>query len=148
MFRGLTIINIDEKGRLAMPTKYRDDLKSSLVVTIDTEQRCLLLYPFKTWQSIEEKLVGLPSFNAQARRIQRLLIGHATEVELDAHGRFLLPAPLREHAELKKKAVLVGQGNKLEIWAETSWEEARTLWLTQPVQETDVLPVELQHLAL
>ena len=102
MFRGINAINIDGKGRLAVPTRYRDALVSqdgaSLVVTIDTEETCLLLYPAKQWQVIEDNLQRLPSFNAAARRIQRLLIGHATDVELDGNGRLLLPPLLRTTA--------------------------------------------------
>ena len=107
MFRGINSITVDSKGRLALPARYRDTFasadKSALVVTIDTEETCLLLYPLRIWQGIEEKLQALPSFNPTARRIQRLLIGHATDVELDAQTRFLVPPLLREYAHLEKK---------------------------------------------
>lgn len=152
MFRGISSLNLDPKGRLAVPTKYREQLNAlcggQLVVTIDTEQKCLLLYPFPEWQIIEEKLTVLPSFNLLARRIQRLLIGHATEVNLDANGRFLLPANLRDHAALKKKIILLGQGNKFEIWSESNWQTSRDAWLAEPLQEADTLPLELENLSL
>src|SRR3990167_4083686 len=125
MFRGINAITIDAKGRLAVPVRYRDALSLSaksestaLVITIDTEEKCLLLYLAKDWLTIENKLQNLPSFNQATRRIQRLLIGHATDVELDSHGRLLLAPLLREYAELDKKIVMIGQGNKFEIWNE------------------------------
>ena len=82
-------------------------------MTIDTEERCLLLYPLKAWEEIESKLSQLPSFNPAARRIQRLLIGHATEAELDSHGRILLPTLLRDYAGLSKRAMLMGRVKNL-----------------------------------
>ena len=123
MFRGVNGINIDVKGRIVIPTRYRERLQESrscVVLTIDTEEKCLLLYPFAAWEDIESKLAELPSFNPQARRIQRLLIGHATEVELDNHGRILLPPLLREYAGLSKHAMLVGQGKKIRPWLSNS----------------------------
>src|SRR3989344_9310131 len=102
MFRGLTAIQVDDKGRMAIPARYREVLEEEargyLVVTIDTEERCLLLYPYAQWELIEEKLEALPSYNHSSRRIQRLLIGHATELEIDRQGRILLPLLLREYA--------------------------------------------------
>ena len=89
MFRGINVINLDTKGRLAIPTRYRaglqDEANGRLIVTIDTEEHCLLLYPLTAWKEIEQKIESLPSFNQATRRIQRLLIGHATELELDAN---------------------------------------------------------------
>ena len=78
MFRGINAINLDSKGRFAIPSRYREGLGEQIVATIDTEEPCLLLYPVLQWQTIEDGLQKLPSFNAAARRIQRLLIGHAT----------------------------------------------------------------------
>jgi len=152
MFRGLTAINLDTKSRLAMPMKYREQLNTlcaaRLIITIDTEQCCLLLYPLNQWQVIEEKISTLPSFNSAARRIQRLLLGHATEIELDANGRFILPATLRDYAELKKKIMLVGQGNKFEIWDDATWRKCRDAWLAKPLKDEDSLPLELETLSL
>lgn len=129
MFRGINSLIIDSKGRLAIPTRYREALGNALVVTIDTEETCLLLYPANHWQVIEDNLQKLPSFNAAARRIQRLLIGHATDIELDANGRVLLPGMLREYAKLDKNLVLIGQGNKFELWDEVLWQSKREQWL-------------------
>ncbi len=152
MFRGINAINIDGKGRIAVPTRYRDALLAedagALVVTIDTEETCLLLYPVKAWQVIEANLQRLPSFNAQARRIQRLLIGHATDVELDSNGRVLLPPPLREHAKLDKRAVLIGQGNKFEVWDEALWQSRRSEWLAEEAAGDDSLPDEMKTFSL
>jgi len=148
MFRGANSVNMDPKGRIVMPTRYRACLQEGSILTIDTEERCLLLYPLETWEEIESKLAALPSFNAQARRIQRLLIGHATEVELDAQGRMLVPPLLREYAGIEKKAVLVGQGKKIEIWAETHWQESRSVWLKEELRQDGELPEVVKLLSL
>ena len=152
MFRGINAINIDGKGRIAVPTRYRDALLAedagAVVATIDTEETCLLLYPVKAWQVIESNLQRLPSFNAQARRIQRLLIGHATDLELDSNGRLLLPPLLREYAHLDKRVVLIGQGNKFEIWDEALWQTRRADWLAVEASGEDSLPVEMMTFSL
>lgn len=152
MYRGINAINLDEKGRLALPTRYRDnfhsDLDNQVVVTIDTEERCLLLYPLAEWEEIEAKIEALPSFNPAARRIQRLLIGHASEITIDASGRILLPQVLREYAGLDKQIMLVGQGKKFEIWSATNWDARRKDWLTIDTIGMENLPVELQTLSL
>ena len=151
MFRGLHTINLDAKGRLAIPTKYREPLAelcgAHLVATIDTEERCLLIYPVNEWEEIQQKIEALPSFNPVARRIQRLLIGHATDLELDGSGRVLLPQPLREYAGLEKESVLIGQGKKLELWSKTLWQSRRDDYLDM-VSQPDQLPDELQSLSL
>lgn len=152
MFRGINAVNIDAKGRMAMPVRYRELLAAEnapqLVVTIDTEEACLLLYPLSEWEVIEQKLQALPTFNKAARRIQRLLIGHATELELDSSNRVLLPPLLREYANLDKKIMLVGQGKKFEIWDEQQWKLGRESWLDKETGSLDELPPELQSIAL
>ncbi|GGI79745.1 division/cell wall cluster transcriptional repressor MraZ [Legionella impletisoli] len=151
MFRGINSISIDGKGRLTMPTRYRDALgedRASLVVTIDTEETCLLLYPASQWQVIEDNLQRMPSFNATARRIQRLLIGHATDVELDGNGRILLPPLLRDYAHLNKRVVLIGQGNKFEVWDESLWQSKREQWLAEEASREDGLPDEMKTFSL
>ncbi len=152
MFRGINAITIDAKGRLALPARYRDimdlGIKTPLIVTIDTEESCLLMYPIAEWQLIEEKIQKLPSFNPLARRIQRLLIGHATELEIDANGRILLPGLLREYAELEKKIVMIGQGNKFELWDEAKWYSKRQQWLTEDSNNLGQLPEEMGTLSL
>jgi MraZ protein len=149
VFRGATQITLDAKGRLAIPTRYRERIVArcggQLVVTVDKDY-CLLVYPFPDWEDIEQKLVALPSLNKQARRLQRLMVGYATEIEMDGHGRMLLPRELREFAGLGKQAILLGQGNKFELWDEESWNEKRDAWLND---EDDLdLPSELESLSL
>ena len=133
MFRGVNSISLDAKGRFAIPTKYREGLKDScagqLVLTIDISERCLLIYESPEWDEVERKLMKLPTFNKNARALQRVLVGHASEVEMDGQGRILLPAPLRDYAGLERQAVLVGQGNKFEMWDETTWNERRNAWI-------------------
>lgn len=134
-----------------MPSRYRAGVQEAcdgqLVVTVDRDH-CLLLYPLPEWEVIERKLVKLPSLNKQARRLQRLLIGHATEVEMDSHGRILLPPPLREFAALDKRIVLIGQGNKFELWNEPEWNDRRDAWLEEGGDEEGGLPIELESLSL
>lgn len=151
MFRGVHSLNLDAKGRLVMPTRYRQRLieicNGQLVITVDRDH-CLLLYPLPEWELIEQKLARLPSFNPQARSLQRLLIGHATEVELDGAGRVLLPPLLRDFARLEKTAVLIGQSNKFELWSEALWNERRDAWLAQGGESAQPLPSELESLSL
>ncbi|WP_210396734.1 division/cell wall cluster transcriptional repressor MraZ [Motiliproteus sediminis] len=151
MFRGVNPINLDAKGRMAIPTRYRERIaercEGQMVATIDTEARCLLLYTLPEWEVIQAKIEALSSFNAETRRIQRLLIGHATDLEMDGSGRLLLPAPLRDYAELDKKVVLLGQGKKFEIWSEALWTQTRDAYL-QEVEGGGVMPEELQSLSL
>ncbi len=134
MFRGVNEIALDGKGRLAMPTRYRQEIfalcSGSLVFTIDRES-CLLLYPLPVWERLENELVRLPNLDAHARRLQRLLLGHATEVTMDGHGRLLVPGPLRDFARLDHDAVLVGQGEKFELWDAALWRGNRDQWITE-----------------
>ncbi len=136
---------------MAIPTRYRERIaercEGQMVATIDTEARCLLLYTLPEWEVIQAKIEALSSFNAETRRIQRLLIGHATDLEMDGSGRLLLPAPLRDYAELDKKVVLLGQGKKFEIWSEALWTQTRDAYL-QEVEGGGVMPEELQSLSL
>jgi len=152
VFRGINQIQLDDKARMSVPIRYRENLKRGadhqVVITIDTEERCLLLYPLTEWEEIERKIGALPSFNRSVRRIQRLLVGHATEAELDSNGRILLPQPLREYAGLQKSIMLVGQGKKFEIWDEARWNETREGWLETGLGDTESLPIELQSLSL
>ena len=138
MFRGVNALNLDVKGRMAMPTKYRERLKvhcsGQLIITVDPDH-CLLIYPLPEWEEIERTISHLPNLDKQTRRLQRLLIGHATECELDGQNRILLPPPLREFAALDKRVVLIGQGNKFELWNEETWNERRDKWLADAVEE-------------
>ena len=135
MFRGIHQVSVDAKGRLSLPARLRDEFlqyeDAGVVVTIDPMSRCLLLYPLSEWEQIQEKLDRLPSFQPQARRLQRLLVGHATDLEIDSAGRLLLPAPLREFAKIQRKSALLGQGKKLEIWGLEEWESQREEYLSE-----------------
>ena len=126
MFRGVAQLNLDSKGRLAVPARYRDGLLARcgghLVITADSD-RCLLIYPLPDWEPIEQKLMQLSSFNAQIRELQRRIVGYAEDVLLDATGRILVPPALRGYAQLGKNVVLVGQGNKFELWDKQKWEQ-------------------------
>jgi MraZ protein len=150
MFRGATKITLDDKGRMVMPNRYREQIaelaQGKLVVTVDKDQ-CLLIYPLPEWEQIERKLMSLPSLNATARRLQRLMVGHATELPLDGHGRLLLPPELRAFAKLARHGMLIGQGNRFELWDEARWSERRDAWLTSEETPTD-LPSELESLSL
>lgn len=152
MFRGINAINIDPKGRMAIPTRYRQQLEDNcqgrLVLTIDTDERCLLLYGIHEWETIEQKIAALPSFNKAARRVQRLLIGYATETELDSNGRILLPTLLREYAGINKKVMMIGQGKKFELWDDEQWNVRRENWLKEDAEVGEALPVEMQALSL
>lgn len=124
VFRGVTTVSLDSKGRLVVPVRYRDALvarsEGRVVVTADPN-RCLLLYPQPEWEPIEKKLLGLSSFNPRIRQLQQLLVGHAEVLDLDTSGRILLTPSLRQFAELDKSVVLVGQGMKFELWNEGGW---------------------------
>ncbi|HWG71217.1 MAG TPA: division/cell wall cluster transcriptional repressor MraZ [Steroidobacteraceae bacterium] len=150
MFRGANKLTLDAKGRMVMPTRYRERLLErcggKLVITVDKDQ-CLLIYPLPDWEEIERKLMRLPTLNPQARRLQRLMVGHATDLELDGHGRVLLPPSLREYGLLTRDAVLIGQGVRFELWDEARWNERRDEWLASEDNTTD-LPAELETLSL
>ncbi|VAW68167.1 Cell division protein MraZ [hydrothermal vent metagenome] len=151
IFRGINNLTLDAKGRMAIPSRYRDRLMESccgrLIVTVDRD-RCLLVYPQHEWEVIEAQLAGLPSLNKQSRLLQRLLIGHATEAELDSQGRILLPTMLRDYAGLDKKCVLIGQGKKFEIWDEQLWTENQQIWLDEADSDEGELPSALESLSL
>ncbi|MEO7559458.1 MAG: division/cell wall cluster transcriptional repressor MraZ [Nitrosospira sp.] len=147
MFRGGTPISLDNKGRLAVPAKYREGLMSfcagHLVVTADPS-RCLLVYPQPAWEPLEQKLNSLSSFNPQIRSLQRLLVGNASDVEMDGAGRILVPPLLRQFAGLSKDVVLVGQGAKFELWDDEKWN----LQMDNALAFKDGIPPELDGFSL
>ncbi|MGH8220722.1 MAG: division/cell wall cluster transcriptional repressor MraZ [Steroidobacteraceae bacterium] len=151
MFRGATKVTMDDKGRMVMPNRYRDAIRERaqgrLVITVDRGDECLLIFPLPDWEQAEHKLMSLPSFDARSRRLQRLIVGHATEVELDGHGRFLLPPELRKFAGLERLGMLIGQGNRFELWDEARWGDRRSFWLKSEESATD-LPPGLDSLSL
>lgn len=150
VFRGINPLSLDGKGRMSMPTKHREYLAricaGQLVVTIDRDY-CLLVYPLPVWEEVEQKLIQLSSTNHRVRGLKRLLLGHAEECQMDGQGRILLPAPLREFANLDKRVVLVGQGNKFELWDEQTWYKAREQWLAEQDEDGGELPADFEMLS-
>ena len=140
MFRGVSSINLDAKGRLGIPTRYRAELQEScecqMVVTVAVDDRCvgesgcLWLYPLPEWEKIELTISKLPTLNKMAGKLRRFLIGNASECEMDAQGRLLLPEKLRNFAGMEKRIVLVGQLNKFEIWNEAAWTDKESEWMS------------------
>ena len=151
MFRGPAKVTLDAKGRLAIPSRHRDRILAradgSLVVTVDRDY-CLLLYPLPDWEETERKLIRLPSLNQTARKLQRLMLGYATELEMDNQGRILLPREHRDFAGMDKQVMLIGQGNKFELWDEQRWNERRDEWLAGDDSDFRDLPEELEKLSL
>ncbi len=131
-FRGVKTINLDAKGRMAMPPKYREHLSANfageLIVTIE-KSNCLLIFPLPEWEKREQQLMQAPSLDPQVQSLQRLYVGYASEVTLDSQGRILIPPSLRQFAGLEKQVVLVGQGHKFELWDEQRWTDNRAVWL-------------------
>jgi MraZ protein len=126
VFRGISQLNLDVKGRLAVPARHRDALLERcgghLVITADAD-RCLLIYPLPDWELIQQKLEGLSNLDPRVRELQRRLIGFAVDVDMDGAGRVLISPALREYAQLDKAVVLVGQGKKFELWNKDTWDQ-------------------------
>ena len=129
MFRGENSLNLDAKGRLAIPSRYRErlveDCGGQLIVTISLLERCLVVYPFPRWRRIEDELKDMPALDAQAQAINHLLIGHAVDCDMDSNGRVLLSQALRKFAGLEKRIMMVGQVDKFEIWDDAGWNQRR-----------------------
>ena len=125
MYRGTSAITLDSKSRITIPTKYREELladcQGKMVCTIDIQHACLLLYPLPEWEEIELKLCNLSSMNPQERLFQQVILGNASDCEIDKSGRLLINGPLRQHAGLEKNVMLVGQLKKFEIWQDLAW---------------------------
>ncbi len=123
MFMGEYNHTVDAKGRLIVPSKFREQLGDEFVVTKGLDG-CLFVYENTEWKILEEKLKNLPLTNANARKITRFFLAGASQCEVDKQGRILLPAVLREFAKIEKEAVMVGVGNRIEIWSKESWISA------------------------
>jgi MraZ protein len=150
MLRGPTKISLDAKGRLSMPTKYRERLEARcgghLICTVD-QRSCLLIYPLPDWEETERKLMRLPSLNETAQKLRGLLMGYATDLELDGHGRVLIPKEHREFAGLDRQAMMFGQGNKFELWDEGRWNEQLNRWMNTGAVDGGDLTAELETLS-
>jgi len=146
VFQGSQSINVDAKGRFAVPSRYREVLlavcEGRMVVTANPYERCLNVYPETQWQEVKSKIEALPNGNKKVRRLQRLVLGNASELEMDGNGRLLLPQTLRDYANLDKKAMLVGLGDKAELWSEQSWNEMLD------EDDDDLMPDEMMNLSL
>lgn len=151
MFRGTSAINLDAKGRLAMPSRYRQELEDlcagHLVITVDVYDSCLCIYPLCEWERVEAQLSRLPTSHPQARRYKRVLIGNAEDLELDGNGRILVPQRLREYAGLGKHVMLVGQLHKFQLWDEQKWSSLLDEDLGV-IQQAEELPEDLMNLVL
>lgn len=138
-FRGLQAATLDDKGRMAIPKRFRETLqqvcRGEVVLTVDIHDACLLLYPMADWLAIEAKLMAMPNMDPATRRVQRLLLGHAVEMEMDNAGRILVPDLLRDYAQMTKEVMLVGQGNKIEFWSAETWQTQRQSWIQTTREE-------------
>ena len=121
MFIGEYQHSIDTKGRLIIPSKFRDDLGPIFIMTKGLDN-CLFVYPKNEWQILEEKLKSLPLTSRDARAFVRFFFAGATECELDKQGRILVPSNLREHSKLEKEAVIIGVSTRVEIWSKSEWD--------------------------
>ena len=130
MFEGAAALNVDVKGRLAIPARHRESLlaasEGGLVLTAHPH-RCLLLYPAPVWQPIRDQILKLSSFDSRAAAIKRVLVGNARTEDLDSAGRLLIAPELREYAQFEKTVYLVGMGGHFEIWSEAGWKRQNDL---------------------
>jgi MraZ protein len=151
VFRGVNTINLDAKGRMAMPARYRDLLIDKyggrLVATVDFNGRCLLLYPIDGWEVIQQKIESLSSFDESSRSVQRMLIGHAHDLEMDGSGRNPVAADSAHSGAVGQMFALVGQGMKFEIWNEEIWNAQADKWFDSESGSVE-LPPELLSLSL
>ncbi len=152
MFRGVSTLSLDAKGRIGIPSRYRERLAAlcagHLVLTLNPLDHCLWLYPLNEWEAVEAKLMQLSDFDRQSRRTKQMMRGYATECEMDGHGRILLPQELRAFAGLEREAVILGQGNKFEIWDHAAWARQRDEWLAEMDQPSGEASAALRGLSL
>jgi MraZ protein len=121
MFNGAPNLSLDAKGRMAIPTRYRDALGSEVVITADPSG-CLLLFSAAGWQPFEDRVSALPNMNPKIKAMQRMWLGYMTETEVDAAGRVVLTPEMRDYAKLDRKVQFVGQKDRFELWSETGWQ--------------------------
>ena len=121
MFMGEHQHSIDDKGRMIIPSKFRDALGTTFVITRGLDQ-CLFVYPMNEWNILEQKLKALPLMKSDARAFTRFFFSGATECELDKQGRVNIPGNLRDHAKMGKETIVIGVSNRVEIWSKEIWE--------------------------
>ena len=152
MFRGNHPLKMDAKGRLSMPTRYRGALAEKcggrMIATVGLHERCLMIYPSSDWQAIEDDLHRLPAVDQKAQRLRRLLIGNASDCDMDSHGRILIPPVLRDFAGLERRVQMVGQGRKFELWGGSAWSRHLDELLGQVDDLVDRPSEELRSLNL
>lgn len=150
MFEGASALALDSKGRMSVPTAYRALIKENgdgnVVVTLDKDDSCLLLYTEFEWKVVQEKLSRLPSFNEHTRKLMRIIVGHASKVKMDSNNRILIPPLLREIVNIDKSIALIGMTNKFEIWDEQTW--ARKLEEMKNKEISDEVPLEIATLSI
>jgi MraZ protein len=122
MFMGEHQHNIDEKGRMIIPAKFREDLGPTFILTRGLDE-CVFVYPMEEWKVIEQKLKSLPFTKKDARAFTRFFFSGATECQLDKQGRVNIVPPLRDYAKLEKDCVVIGVSNRIEIWSKSKWED-------------------------
>ena len=152
MFRGCNTVTVDSKGRLAIPSRYRERLlglsSGALILTLNPLDLSLWLYPLPEWEVIEQKLAALSDFDKQGRRAKQMMRGYASDSQMDGQGRILLPQELREYAGIGKRTVILGQGNKFEIWDQKTWTRVRDDWLSSLGEDTGEPSDALKSLSL
>lgn len=126
MFMGEFNHTVDAKGRVIVPSKFRDKLGESFVITKGFD-RCLSIYDMENWSGVQEKLAMMPMLTEDTRAIRRMMVGSAAEAEFDKQGRVLIPAPLREYAGISKEAVMIGNIDHIEIWSKDAWIKAQEI---------------------
>jgi MraZ protein len=124
MFKGRYEHTVDPKGRVSIPSRFRDilhDHGDQLVITNDFD-KCLVAYPLSVWQEFEKTVASKPQFNDSVKILKRFYISGAVECPIDKQGRIILPPTLRDYAEIKKDVIIVGQVNTIEIWNKEHWD--------------------------
>jgi len=144
MFTGASNLSIDAKGRMAIPTRYRDALGVNLVLTADPSG-CLLLFAVDAWQPFEARVSALPNLNPRIKAMQRMWLGYKSDCEVDGAGRVVLTPEMRDYAKLDRKVQMIGQGDRFELWSERGWQDV--IELAQRTMREDP-PAELAGLSV
>ena len=144
MFTGASNLSIDAKGRMAIPTRYRDALGVNLVLTADPIG-CLLLFAADAWQPFEARVSALPNMNPRIKAMQRMWLGYKSDCEVDGAGRVVLTPEMRDYAKLDRKVQMIGQGDRFELWSERGWQDV--IELAQRAMREDP-PAELAGLSV
>lgn len=132
MFSGNANISLDDRGRFAMPTRYREELQKrsagEVVIAVDVDSVCLVIYPKPNYDALAEQVQALDSAEPATRALQRKVIGLKADGVLDGNGRVMVPSELRDYANIDRKALLLGQMDRLELWSEPEWETVKRAW--------------------